>query len=66
MRIIFYVIIAFGIMEVGVGVASLYQGHHVLTSVRPPPDPSAGIVDIGIGLVLIAIGTAATRSARQR
>jgi hypothetical protein len=66
MDVIFKFVILVGVVMVGFGVASAYQGHSVLVSVRQPPSAFAGIPELIIGVVMVAVGTAASRAINKR
>ena len=66
MDVIFKFMILFGVIELGFGMVSTYRGYNLLASIRQPPSAFAGVGELIIGVVLIAIGTMATRAWNKR
>jgi hypothetical protein len=66
MDVLFKFIILLGVIMLGFGVASMYQGHNVLASVRQPPSAWAGVGELAIGAVMVAVGTGASRAINKR
>ena len=66
MDVIFKFMILLGVIELGTGIVSTYRGHSIIASLRQPPSVFAGVPELAIAIVLITIGTIATRSWKKR